>query len=307
MLDAFGPDLAQRVAALLRQEPALAVRLALAPARALHASGAFLQAPACAEWTLARQAEALLHMDARALLDHALPGHDPRLYRLLDRLSFPVWPFTTLKQLAELIPEDYEDLRRGVAVFPTEIVVRTEARQDDPALRRVIRAFSQVGTATPARQVMGFLRHMGIEPDWSGLPPRAGANALARRILKALTKLPLPQVDIPTVPGWCVVATVGEAQELGRKLGNCLGSSSALAHVARAMGGGGALLWNEGARVLVELRREAPGCWFVFQVSGNSAGEQAQAALEAELSARGVFLLDAPLAQLTQWLAHEKA
>ena len=51
LLDAFGPALTQRVAALVRQEPALAVRLALAPARALHASGAFLQAPACADWT----------------------------------------------------------------------------------------------------------------------------------------------------------------------------------------------------------------------------------------------------------------
>ena len=276
LLDAFGPALTQRVAALVRQEPALAVRLALAPARALHASGAFLQAPACADWTLARQAEALLRLDARALLGYAVPGHDPRLYRLLDRLSFPVWPLATLQQLAELMPEDYEDLRCNVAVFPAEIAVRMEARQDDPALRRVIRAFGPVGTATVVRQVMNFLRHMGIEPDWSDLQPKPGAKVLARRILKALAKLSLPQVDIPALPGWRVIATVGEAQELGQKLGNCLGSSSTLAHVARVLGGSGALLWNDDASLLVELRREAPGCWTVLPVSGNAAGGQAQ-------------------------------
>ena len=301
MLAAFGPVLARRVASLICTEPLLAARLALASPRALHATGAFLQSQSYQEWPVAQQAKALLEWDARDLLSHAVPGHDRRLYRLLDRLSFPIWPLETLTELAALVAEEYAELRNCVVVFPPMVEALTALRRDDPAMRQLVRVLGPTGRDMGAREIVGLLRNAGVEPDWQSLPPKAGAPAYAACLMDAVARLPFPPTELPVPPGWRAVGTLAEAKELGQRLANCLSSSRVAAHAARAMGGSAVLLWHEGAQVLIELQREALGCWTDTQCAGladEGTQDRMREELAENLEATGVVVLKVRLATL---------
>ena len=100
MLTATWGELAGLVARLVRARPGIAARLALAPARAIHATATYLHhavALGCADDAIARVVECRAPRD---LLGEALPDVHPRMFRLLDRAGPQAKPFIYYQRLA---------------------------------------------------------------------------------------------------------------------------------------------------------------------------------------------------------------
>ena len=78
----FGP-LAARVAAILRARPSLIATIAFAPPEAIHSIAVYLYLAPDAAKSDVEVADLIERSDLRDLLNEALPGCPPRLYRAL--------------------------------------------------------------------------------------------------------------------------------------------------------------------------------------------------------------------------------
>ena len=145
--------------------------------------------------------------------------------------------------------------------------------------------------------VAAFLRARGAlnEGDFR-LPPKAGAAAVARRLWRALGRVPAPDPEFAVPPPYRLVRTTAELQRIGKAFKNCVAYPQwqANQHHLRLLDGTGVYLTSDDPALLVGLRRVAPAVWMCEQMAGpdNAAPpEGAQAALLRDLAAAGLRMV----------------
>ena len=282
LLRVFG-CLAPRVAALIRARPVLADRLIFAPRAAVHSIGAFLHSAADAARPDAEVAATIDDSDPRDLLRAALPNCPPRLYRALDRTGDTVRERAYYEKLGE------------VARGPSGgALLDGEARLDDHRLDyfRALSAMDPLVASTRRAlpdgmnflealdTAIAFLKaHGALRAGDLDLPSAAGATAVAKRLRRALGRIPAPD--------W-----------------------QATRHHLGLIDGTEAFLASDDPPVLVGLRRAAPGVWVVEQMAGPRNGpapEGARDALLRNLAAAGVRVVATDTATALSRLDHERA
>jgi hypothetical protein len=175
----------------------------------VHAIGAFLHLASDAARSDAEVAATIEQSDPRDLLRAALPGYPPRLFRALDRAGDTVRERGYYERLGEVSRGPFG-----------EALLDGDARLDDHrldyyrALARMDPVVASVRSALPEAlhhaeavdPVAAFLRARGAlhEADFR-LPPKAGAAAVARRLWRALGRVPAPTRASPSrrLTGWC--------------------------------------------------------------------------------------------------------
>jgi hypothetical protein len=306
LLLVFGA-LAPRIASLIRARPNLIARLIVAPREAVHAFGAYLHLAPGAGRPDGEVAATIDDSDPRDLLRAALPGCPARLFRALDRAGDAVRERRYYERLGEVARGPFG-----------EALLDNEARLDDRridfyrALASMDPVVAAVRAALPETlhhaeavdTVIAFLRARGAlhEGDFR-LPPKAGPAALARRLWRALGRVPAPGPEFAVPPPWRLVRTGAELQRIGKAFRNCVAARpwQANQHHLRLLDGTGVYLTCDDPPLLVSLRRVAAVVWTCEQMAGpgNAAPpEGAQAALLRDLAAVGLRMvaIDAPTA-----------
>ena len=273
MLVATWGDLAGGVARLIRARPGIAARLALAPARAIHATAAYLHHGMASGYTEEAVGQAVECLKPRDLLCQALPATHPRLFRLLDRAGPKVKP-----------PAFYERLNAGLRGPAGAVLLRAQHLSTDtldiadlmaadPVLLAVkggldvgVYGMQCLGTA------LAYIRALGLAADVETLPRGAGVPALVRRIEADLGRGRPPPAPFPAPAGWRLVATVAELWALGRALQNCLCGmrGSGVDHVSAYLEGGEVILVSlTEPVVMASITSAGPGLWHMAQCVGH--------------------------------------
>jgi hypothetical protein len=287
---------ASRIAALFRIAPNLAARLSLAPARALHSVAAFLEAEAAQGTSLETMTAALSSSTPRALLAHALPGHDPRLFRLLDRATLPTWSLADVRALDEVVRADLADLLGGGSIKPEGVRSARSVLDAHPILRRVCRAIPDSWTRDQLAMVLDWLEDMSALHHLAGTPPDAGLNAIARRLRLDLRSLRAPPAPFEIPEGWHQVGDIEELWAVGRKLENCIALSryGSGERVADLMSGRDVYLFNASSNALFQLRHMGGHTWACVESGGRRnrlLGQEIERGLADGLRRSGVFYL----------------
>ena len=276
LLQAAG-DQAPALLALLRADPLLGARLLRAPVRDLHALAAWIQA----------RPGAAPDAHPRALLASAIPGADPRLFRLLDRAALPAWPLADYRSLDALLRRDL--LPEGPLTL--EAIRRDAALLEEP---EAVAHFLAAWEGPSGRQAAASLRRLvlaGGGPDPATLPRGRGLEAARRALRAALGRLRPRGFAPPALPGWEVLATVGAVWQAGRDFRNCLAEEGFGGWNLDDLLCGRTVFLRRGGVALAQLNRVFPGAWWPVQVAGpdNAEVPEAAAELSALLAARGLL------------------
>lgn len=316
LLRVFGV-LAPRVAALVRARPGLVARLVVAPREAVHAMGAYLHLAPGAALADTEVAVALDGCHPRDLLRAALPGCPPRLYRVLDRAGDRVRERAFYQRLGEAVlgpcggalldgegPLDdrlLDYFRMLGAMDPLVASVRK-------ALPGGIHHLEAVETMVALLKAHGALRGGDLD-----LPPGAGTAAVAKRLRRALGRIPAPDPGFAVPPPYRLVGTAAELHRIGKVFKNCLRPPDwqATKHHLGHIDGSEVFLIADEPPLVVGMRRAAPGVWTVQDMAGPgnaAAPEGARDALLRGLAAAGARVVGTdPATALTRlenkWLA----
>ena len=311
MLIATWGDLAGLVARLIRARPGIAARLALAPARAIHATAAYLHhagASGCADDAIAC---AVKRRAPRDLLREVLPAMHPRLYRLLDRAGPQARPFSFYRRLdaglhgaasavllrAQNLGSDTLDLADLIAADPVLLTVKG-------GLDVGVYGMQCLGTA------LAYVRALGLARDVEMLPRGAGLPALVRRIEADLGRGRPPPAPFPVPVGWRPVETVAELWAIGRALQNCVGGmrGSGVDHVSSFLGGGEVILVSMTEPiVLASIASAGSNLWHVAQCAGHRNAPPpfgTRAGLERALRRAGVSVVYMDCGDAVQHVAY---
>lgn len=299
LLRVFG-GLAPRVAYLVRVRPALVARLVVAPREAVHAYGAFLHLAPGAAGPDGEVAALIDGADPRALLRAALPGCPPRLYRALDRAGDAVRGRRFYERLGEAARGPFgealldgeaalDELRvehfRSLSMMDPVVASLRGALPDNPHFAEAVDALAALLRA-----------HGALDDADFRLPPKADPAAVARRLWRALGRIPAPDLGFAIPPPWRLVGTGAELQRIGKAFANCvaLPQWQASQHHVRLLDGSGAYLIADDPALLACLRRVAAGVWTLEQIAGpgNAAPPVgARSALLRGLAAAGLRMV----------------
>jgi hypothetical protein len=170
----------------------------------------------------------------------------------------------------------------------------------DPAVAPLCGALPEgLYQAEAIDSMVAFLRaHGALRPGDLDLPRKAGMEAVARRLRRALGRVRAPDPGFAVPPPYRLVATTTELQRIGRAFKNCVAAPnwSAMEHHARLLEGRGVYLTSEDPPLLAALRRIAAGVWVFEQMAGprNAAPpEGARDALLRDLAASGLRIVAA--------------
>ena len=297
LLLVFG-SLADRVAALLRTQPSLVPRLVFAPRAAVHATAAFLYLAPEAAGSVEEIADLIARSDPRNLLQRAMPGCPPELYRALDRAGNVVRTHAFYERVGRicrgplclmLLDGELNDVRSSF--YET---IQTM----DPLVVSLHRVFSENLDLTSAVDTLiVFLRsHDAIGECDLQLPKNAGVRALLRRLLKAFdtVRAPIPPFVVPV--SLRRVETVGELPQIGQQFENCLASLEHFggSHLFQLAHGSTVFLLADEPPLLIALDKVGPDLWRIAQIAGpKNAGpaRDVRESIESSLTATGLTLV----------------
>ncbi|GAA0607221.1 hypothetical protein GCM10009416_50260 [Craurococcus roseus] len=313
LLRVFGV-LAPRVADLIRARPALTARLVFAPREAVHAIGAYLHLAPGAAGPDEQVAALVDDRDPRELLRAALPGCPPRLYRALDRTGDAVRERAFYAKLGEVARGPFGGalLDGGARLDDQRLDYYRALARMDPVVGSLRGALPEaLHHAEAVDALVAFLRARGAldEADFR-LPPKAGPAAVARRLRRALGRVPAPDPGFAAPPPYRLVGTGAELQRIGEAFKNCVAPPQwqASQHLLRLLDGTGAYLTSGDPALLVALRRVAAGVWTLEQMAGpgNAAPpDGARSALLRDLAAAGLRMVAVEPAEALSRFDHE--
>jgi hypothetical protein len=273
-LRAFGPH-APRIARFLQYQPALGARLLCAPLRALHAVGVYLHLVETA--TDEEVARRLVEVGPRELLRFALPTAHPALYRVLDRCGDVVRSAQFYKALAEASAGPFAKVIFATAKTIDDAFLRHLAalsRGDEVIRALPTRLLADVSAVEAATSLIALLRGYGTDAEsaLAGLPAKAGAAGVRRRLLKMLADLTAPPVPTPLPPGMTRITSVRELREVGCKLDLCVqkAMNGGADYWLRLVSGESIFAVLDEPAALAELRAVAPGVWRLMDVREKS-------------------------------------
>jgi hypothetical protein len=292
----FGKQ-AQRVAALIRVAPSLAARLALAPARALHSVAAYLEAKAARGASLESMADALSSCAPRALLGQALPNHDARLFRLLNRAALPAWSLAEVMALDDVLRAELGDILSDGPISPETVSAARLILDAHPIVQRVCRAIPDSWTRAKLSTAITWLDEQGALAHLSATPRVAGLSAIARRLRRDLATLRAPQAPFSIPADWAQIDTVDGLWAVGRELENCLAFAhyGACERVPDLLTGRDVYLFSRALRVVFRLRHMGGRTWACVERGGHrnkSLKPEVIRGLADALRACGVVYLD---------------
>jgi hypothetical protein len=299
LLRVFGDDLAHRVASLIRSRPILIARLITAPPEAIHSIGAYLHMSPDAAKPDAVMADIITNTPPRDLLAAALPGCPAKLYRALARAGDRVRSREFYERLGSMARSaigdglldsgDLDECRLGFY----ETLLRM-----DPLIASLRNALGEIAYhAEGMDSLVTFLRaHNALHEDDFRLPARAGMPALARRLQRALGRIPAPDPGFAPPAGYRLLTTTDELQAVGRLFRNCVAmpNYNAPDFHFRLLKGTAVFLVSDDPPVLVALRQVGGGLWVVEQIAGpkNAAPPVGTgAALHRNLASAGVRIV----------------
>jgi hypothetical protein len=128
------------------------------------------------------------------------------------------------------------------------------------------------------------------------LPRNAGMASLARRLQRALGRIPAPDPGFSPPAPYRIVTSTADLQRIGKKFGNCVAMPNyhAVGYHFRLVGGTGVFLVSDDPALLVALRRVGGWLWVLEQMMGpkNQAPSRgSQAALLRDLAAAGLKIV----------------
>lgn len=247
-------DAALILAQVIRLHPKLAARLLFAPARDIHARGAFVSAT-MASRTAAEIAVALATAHPRDLLAQVIGEDiDPRLFRLLEKCSLPAWPVEFYSKLNQVLRAGLDDALPTDRPLTASDVLTTARLLDiaDPRVRRARRALPTPYEQEALTSALTLLDALGSPPE---VPEAVARPALARHLRRALGAIRSPLEGLLSPPsGWVLLGSCTDLWRIGRRLDLCFGSStwSASYSVALALGWS-AFLHHEDHGVVAEF------------------------------------------------------
>ncbi|MBC7432591.1 MAG: hypothetical protein H7345_11030 [Rubritepida sp.] len=249
-----------------------------------------------AQASIEEVARTLSARDPRDLLRGALPGCEPRLYRLLDRATCPVWTLEEYRTLDDLVRLGEPRVTEGREMLsPADLADLRDGLSDDPLTRRLVAPYHREDREA-VRTVLLYLRHAGLFGLVEEVPRGSGTAAVGRRVLRALAAAEAPAVPFPTPAGWVRLRSAGEVFAIGARLRNCLrrGEVEGLWTLVEFLAGRTVLLFHQEAEVLAEFVAMPAGLWQLRQANGAANAtvpEPVVRALQAALHAAGVVLL----------------
>jgi hypothetical protein len=159
--------------------------------------------------------------------------------------------------------------------------------------------------------LIAFLRaHSVLNEEEFRLPARAGMASLARRIQRALGRIPAPDPGFTPPPPFRIVASTEELQSIGKKFGNCVAipNYNAIEFHFRLVNGSGVFLVSDDHALLVALRRAGGGLWVLEQMAGpknRAPTKDTQAKLLRDLADIGLKLVSTDPQAAYSRLHHE--
>jgi hypothetical protein len=304
---------AGRMQALMRERPNLTARLIMAPREALHAIGAFLHLAPAASQPDADVAAIISDSDPRDLLSAALPGCSPRLYKALDRAGDRIHERSFYKRLGLISRSPFADALLSDGNLDDGRLGFYEALSDmDPMISTLQGALGETRYhAEGVDCLLTFLRaHHALHDSDFRLPPKAGMASLARRLQRALARIPAPDPGFSPPPPYRIVTSTADLQRIGKKFGNCVAMPNyhAAGYHFRLVGGAGVFLVSDDPALLVALRRVGGGLWVLEQMAGpkNQAPPKgAQATLLRDLADAGFRIVSTDPQAAYSRLHHE--
>lgn len=290
---------ANRLAALIRERPNLTARLIVAPREALHAIGAFLHLAPGATGPDAEVAALIDNADPRDLLSAALPGCPARLFKALDRAGDRIHEQSFYERLGIVSRGPFADALLGGGNLDDGRLGFFGALSDmDPMISTLQGALGEARYhAEGVDCLLTFLRaHHALHDGDFRLPPKAGMASLARRLQRALGRIPAPDPGFSPPAPYRIVTSTADLQRIGKKFGNCVAMPNyhAVGYHFRLVGGTGVFLVCDDPALLVALRRVGGGLWVLEQMAGpkNQAPPKGtQAALLRGLAAAGLKIV----------------
>jgi hypothetical protein len=299
LLRVFSDTLAGRVAGLIRQRPLLISRLITAPPEAIHSVGAYLHLSPDAMKPDATVADTITNAHPRDLLAAALPDCSPKLYRALGRAGDRVRSREFYERLGSVARSGIGDgLLDSGDLDECRLSFYETLLRMDPLIASLRGALGETAYhAEGIDSLVTFLRaHNALHEDDFRLPARAGMPALARRLQRALGRIPAPNPGFAPPAGYRLVTTTDELQAVGRLFRNCVAmpNYNAPDFHFRLLRGAAVFLVSDDPPVLVALRQVGGGLWVVEQMAGpkNAAPPVGtEAALHRNLAAAGVRIV----------------
>jgi hypothetical protein len=145
--------------------------------------------------------------------------------------------------------------------------------------------------------LIAFLRaHSVLNEEEFRLPARAGMASLARRIQRALGRIPAPDPGFAPPPPFRIVTSTEELQSIGKNFGNCVAipNYNAIEFHFRLVNGLGVFLVSDDPALLVALRRVGGGLWMLEQMAGpknRAPTKDTQAKLLRDLADAGLKII----------------
>jgi hypothetical protein len=296
VLRVFGPQ-AGRMAALLRARPALLGRMAFAPARAIHAVGAFLRLSPEADRSDAEVAAMIDERDPRELLLAAIPEAPRRLYRCLEGAGDQVRQHSFYERLRALCASPIADVLLEGPISDDRLDWADAILRGDPALLSLRKIDLRKYEIEAIDTLVAYLRaHHAFEDSDLQLPDGSGLAAVLERIQQAFDRVTAPAFGFTLPPPFRVVQSVGELRRIGAVLDNCVRNlrSQGTEHWFQMAAGSTIYIASDTPAMLAALERVGPDLWTLDQQNGlenASLGGDAKALLIDALKIAGVPLL----------------
>ena len=283
-LNVYGEH-AARMAGLARLQPSLVPRFFFAPRRAVHVFAAWLSLSERASLPDKDVATIIEEADPRALLIEVIPNAPPTLFRALDRAGNQARSSCFYSSLGALCsgPLGMRLLQQGALDDARLSYVRKIAGCDPVVVELALRGVLPQSTVVleSVQTYIQFLRAYGVEVEsLLQLPAKARIAALHKRLRAALFTIRAPEVSFNIPEPFRIVQSVGELQNIGRRLDNCLAGTFGTSEWYQLAGGSAAYITSDTPPMIAALLRVGRGVWQLREARGPSNARVPRAAYE---------------------------
>ena len=287
-LRAFG-SLAPCIVESLRTRPSLALRLALAPREAMHASACFLHLAEEAHGPVPEVAEMIEAMDPRDLLRIAIPEEPPRLYRALATAGDHAFSRATYVSLRDIVAGPMAGALLRGDLTKRRIEYFATFSEAGPAVQRLCLTLPEGAYALGAvTTVVSYLIAHGIDVERElVVPHHGGPRAVVRRVQTMLDGLVAPDPGFALPPPLRMATTVGALRRVGRAFQNCLGNLpyDGPENWLRLVDGSTVYVTSDEPLFVAAIQRRGPSMWTIEQIGGPKNAEVGDAAKAMIISA----------------------
>lgn len=220
----FGP-LAARVAAILRARPSLIATIAFAPPEAIHSIAVYLYLAPDAAKSDVEVADLIERSDLRDLLNEALPGCPPRLYRALGTAGNMVQVQSFYERVGIICRGPFGlAFLDGGHLTSLRLEFYEAMQRMDPLILDLRGALGEtLHTVKAVDSLVALIRHHGaLDRCDLRLPKNAGTGSVLRRLLQGLSSLRAPAAPFVVPSPFRIVETIGELRD---SLAPTIGSS----------------------------------------------------------------------------------